>query len=52
MSQRSTAKSAGDAWQLQRSVGGTGLSSAPTGSELQRPSVPDLEGNHAPDRLQ
>jgi hypothetical protein len=47
------------ACQLQRLAGGTGLSSvhrtvsgAPTGPELQRSSVPDLEGNHAPDRLQ
>jgi hypothetical protein len=56
--QRSAAKSAGDAWQLQRS-GGTGLSGmhrtvsgAPTGPELQRSYVPDLEGNQAPNRLQ
>jgi hypothetical protein len=59
VSQRSATKSAGDAWQLQRSAGGTGLSGvhrtvpgAPMGPELQRSSVPDLEGNHAPDRLQ
>jgi hypothetical protein len=32
--------------------GGTGLSGAPTGPELQRSSMPDLEGNRAPDRLQ
>jgi hypothetical protein len=50
--QRSAAKSAGDAWQLQRSAGGTGLSGPPTGPELQRSTFPDLEGNHAPDRLQ
>jgi hypothetical protein len=28
------------------------VSGAPTGPELQRSIVPDLEGNHAPDRLQ
>jgi hypothetical protein len=28
------------------------VSGAPTGPELQRSSVPDLEGNRAPDRLQ
>jgi hypothetical protein len=28
------------------------VSGAPTGPELQRSSVSDLEGNHAPDRLQ
>jgi hypothetical protein len=39
-------------WQLQRSAGGTGLSGAPTGPELQRSTVPDLEGNHASDKLQ
>jgi hypothetical protein len=46
-------------WQLQRSAGGTGLSSvhrtmsgAPMGLELQLSIVPDLEGNRAPDRLQ
>jgi hypothetical protein len=47
VSQQSAAKSAGDAWQLQRSAGGTGPD-----SELQRLRVPDLKGNHAPDRLQ
>jgi hypothetical protein len=31
---------------------GTGLSGAPTGPKLQRSSVPDLEGNRAPDHLQ
>jgi hypothetical protein len=65
VSQRSAAKSTGDAWQLQRSAGGTGLSGvhrtvsgvhrtvsgAPTVPELQRSTVPDLEGNRAPDRL-
>jgi hypothetical protein len=35
-----------------RSAGDTGLSGAPTGLELQRSIVPDLEGNRAPDRLQ
>jgi hypothetical protein len=50
--QRSATKSAGDAWQLQRSAGGTGLSGAPTGPELQRSSVSDLEGSRAPNRLQ
>jgi hypothetical protein len=52
-------KSAGGAWQLQRSARGTRLSGvhrtlsgAPTGPELQRSAMPDLEGNHAPDRLQ
>jgi hypothetical protein len=50
--QQSTAQSAGDAWQLQRSTVGTGLSGAPMGPELQRSSVPDLEGNRAPDHLQ
>jgi hypothetical protein len=50
--QRSAAQSTGDAWQLQRWAGGTGLSGAPTGLELQRSSVPDLEGNRTPDRLQ
>ena len=29
-------------WQIQRSAGGTRLSGAPTGSELQRSIVPDL----------
>jgi hypothetical protein len=59
VSQRSAAKSAGDAWQLQRSAGGTELfgvhrtvSGAPTSPELQRSTMPDLEGNRAPDRLQ
>jgi hypothetical protein len=59
VSQRSATKSTGDAWQLQRSEGGTGLSGADrtvsdaaTSSELQRSTVPDLEGNRAPDRLQ
>jgi hypothetical protein len=28
------------------------VSGAPTGPELQWSTVPDLEGNHAPDRLQ
>jgi hypothetical protein len=28
------------------------VSGAPTGLELQRSSVPDLEGNHTPDHLQ
>jgi hypothetical protein len=28
------------------------VSGVPTGSELQRSTVPDLEGNRAPDRLQ
>jgi hypothetical protein len=32
--------------------GGTGLSGAPMGPELQRSYVHDLEGNRAPDRLQ
>jgi hypothetical protein len=57
--QRSAAKFAGDAWQLQRSAGGTGLSGvhrtvsgAPMGQELQRSTVPDLEGNRAPDMIQ
>jgi hypothetical protein len=50
--QRSAAKSTDDAWQLQRSAGGTGLSGAPTGPELQRSIMPDLEGNRASDRLQ
>ena len=45
-------QSAGDAWQLQWSAGGTGLSGAPMGPELQQSSVPDLEGNRAPDHLQ
>jgi hypothetical protein len=59
VSQRSATKSAGDAWQLQRSEGGTGLSGvhrtmsgAPTGPELQWSTVPDLEGNCPPDRQQ
>jgi hypothetical protein len=54
--QWSTAQSAGDAWQLQRSAGGTGLSGvhrtmsgAPTGPELQRSPVPEKEGDRAPD---
>jgi hypothetical protein len=56
---RSAAKSTGDAWQLQRSEGGTGLSGvhrtvfcASTGPELQWSTVLDLEGNRAPDRVQ
>jgi hypothetical protein len=52
VSQWSAAQSSRDAWQLQRSAWGTALSGAPTGPELQRSFVPDLEGNHAPDRLQ
>jgi hypothetical protein len=51
-------KSLGNVWQLQRSAGGTGLSGvhrtvfgAPTSPELQRSTVPDLEGNCASDRL-
>jgi hypothetical protein len=50
--QRSAAQSAGDAWQLQRSATGTGLSGvhrtvsgAPTGPELQRSSVPEKKGD-------
>jgi hypothetical protein len=50
--QRSAAQSAGDAWQLQRSPAGTGLSGvhrtvsgAPTSPELQRSSVPEKEGD-------
>jgi hypothetical protein len=53
---RSVAQSSRDAWQLQRSAGGTGLSGvhqtvsgAPTGSELQRSDAPDLEGDRTPD---
>jgi hypothetical protein len=42
----------GDAWQLQRTARGTGLSGAPTGMELQRSTVPDLEENRALDMLQ
>jgi hypothetical protein len=57
--QQSFARSTRDTWLLQRSAGCTGLSGvhrtvsgAPTGSEKQRSTVPDLEGNHAPDMLQ
>jgi hypothetical protein len=59
VSQRSPAQSSRDAWQLQLSAGGTRLSDvhqivsgAPTGPELQQSSMPDLEGNRAPDHLQ
>jgi hypothetical protein len=34
---------------LQRSVGHTGLSGAPTGPEEQRSAAPDMEGDCAPD---
>jgi hypothetical protein len=57
--QRSVAQSSRDTWSCQRSAGGTGLSGvhrtvsgAPTGPKLQRSTVPDLEGNRAPDMLQ
>jgi hypothetical protein len=50
--QRSAAQSAGDAWRLQRSATGTGLSGvhrtvsgAPTGLELQWSSAPEKEGD-------
>jgi hypothetical protein len=46
------AQSAADAWLLQRSAGGTGLSGVPSGPKEQRSALPDLEGNHAPDKLQ
>jgi hypothetical protein len=52
MSQRSVAQSSRDAWQLQRSTGGTGLSGvhrtvsgAPTGPALQRSSALEKEGD-------
>jgi hypothetical protein len=50
--QRSAAQSSRDAWQLQRSAGGTELSGvhqivsgAPTGPELQQSSAPEKEGD-------
>jgi hypothetical protein len=50
--QRTSARSTSDTWLLQRSAGCTGLSGAPIGSEEQRSTVPDLEGNRAPHILQ
>jgi hypothetical protein len=57
--QRLAVQSSRDTWSRQRSAGGTGLSGvhrtvsgAPMGPKLQQLTVPDLEGNHAPDRLQ
>jgi hypothetical protein len=47
--QRSVTQSAGDARPRQRSAGGTGLSGAPTATNLQRSAAPELEGDHAPD---
>jgi hypothetical protein len=49
--QRSAAQSSRDAWQLQRSAGGTGLSDAPTGPKLQRSTVLCMERNRAPDMI-
>jgi hypothetical protein len=57
--QRSAARSTRDTWLLQRSAGCTGLSDvhrtvsgAPSDPQEQRSTVPDLEGNRAPDKLQ
>jgi hypothetical protein len=57
--QRSVAQSAGDAWLLQRLAGCTGLSGvrrtvsgAPSGPKEQQSTLPELEGNRAPDKLQ
>jgi hypothetical protein len=56
--QRSAARSAGDMWPGQRSVGHTGLSGvhrtvsgAPTRPPAQRSDAPDMEGDCAPDKL-
>jgi hypothetical protein len=59
VSQRSTTQSAGDTWLLQWSAGCTELSGvhrtmfdAPSGPKEQRSTLPELEGNRAPDKLQ
>jgi hypothetical protein len=52
VSQRSPAPTVGRKICGRRVAGGTRLSGVPTGPELQRSTVLDLEGNRAPDRLQ